>query len=120
MITSTQITNFDDTQIFPYPLPAVQPTGSHAITVMIFCNTATPNAADETENAVTMDLYVIPVGLTVGDAHAITKRLVIPAGETIFFDTERLVLDEGDFVVAKLVTIDGVGSITATVSTLSV
>jgi hypothetical protein len=44
----------------------------------------------------------------------------VPAGETVFFDTERLVLDDGDYVTGKLTTVDGTGSISATVSALTV
>ena len=120
MITSTQITNATDTLLFPKTVPELTYTGSYAVTVMIFCNTATPNPLDETENAVSLELHVLMSGQDVSDDNCIVKNLVVPAGETVFFDTERLVLTNGDFIKGKLTAVDGTGSITATVSTLTV
>jgi hypothetical protein len=87
---------------------------------MIFCNTATPNASDETVNAVSLELHVVNGGQTVSNSNCIVKNLNIPAGETVFFDTERLVLDPTDFVSGKLTSINGSGVIAATVSSLTV
>jgi hypothetical protein len=112
MITSTQLTDGTDTTLYPS-------TGTNAVTVMIFCNTATPNSLDETVNAVALELHVVSSG-SISDANCIVKNLVVPAGETIFFDTERLVLDDGDYISGKLVTQNGTGVLTATVSSLSV
>lgn len=98
-------------------------TGTTALTVMIFCNTATPNPADETVNAVSLELHVVKnqePAQTIGSSNAIVMGLVVPAGETVFFDTERLVLENGDYVSGKLTAINGTGSITATVSALTV
>ena len=118
MITSTPITSSTDTRLFPVTLPY---TGTDAITVMIFCNTATPNLSDETENAVYLELNVVPSGETVSSTdNCIVKNLLVPAGETVFFDTERLVLSNGDFVSGKITQINGTGTIAATVSTLTV
>lgn len=113
MITSTQITSGTDTTLYTS-------AGTNAITVMIFCNTATPNSSDETVNAVSLELNVINSGQTVSNSNCVVKNLNVPAGETVFFDTERLVLDNADFISAKLTAINGTGSITATVSTLTV
>ena len=113
MITSTTIDSATDTTLYTS-------SGTNAITVMIFCNTATPNTSDETVNAVSLELSVVVGGQAVSDSNCIVKNLVIPAGETVFFDTERLVLSNTDFVSGKLTSIDGTGSITATVSTLTV
>lgn len=117
MITSTQLTNGTDTELYG---PNRGATGTNAITVMIFCNTATPNASDETVNAVSLELHVVTGGQSVSESNCIVKNLNIPAGETVFFDTERLVLDATDFVSGKLTAVNGTGSITATVSTLTV
>lgn len=113
MITSTPIINGTDTTLYTS-------SGANAITVMIFCNTATPNALDETVNAVSLELHVVNGGTTVSNDNCIVKNLVIPAGETVFFDTERLVLANTDFVSGKLTAVNGTGRITATVSTLTV
>jgi hypothetical protein len=113
MINSQTITDGTDTTLY-------SSVGTTALTVMIFCNTATPNSADETENAVSLELHVVKSGTAISSANAIVKGLVVPAGETVFFDTERLVLDNGDFVSGKLVAVNGSGSITSTVSALAV
>jgi len=112
MINSQVINSGVDTTIYTS-------TGTTAVTVMIFCNTATPTSNEET-NAVSLELHVVGSGNTIGSDNAIVMGLVIPAGETVFFDTERLVLENGDFVTGKLTAINGTGSITATVSALSV
>lgn len=113
MINSTVINSGTDTTIYTS-------TGTTAITVMIFCNTATPNPANETTNSVELELHVVKSGQGISDTNAIVKRLVIPAGETMFFDTERIVLDNNDYVTGKLTAVDGTGSISATVSALTV
>lgn len=120
MITSTPITSGTDTYLFGPDHPVRPSTGTNAITVMVFCNTATPNASDETVNAVSLELHVVNGGATVSNDNCIVKNLIVPAGETVFFDTERLVLDPTDFVSGKLTSINGTGRITATVSTLTV
>lgn len=113
MINSTVINSGTDTTIYTS-------TGTTAVTVMIFCNTATPNLSNETTNSVALELHVVKSGIGISDTNAIIKNLIVPAGETVFFDTERLVLDNGDYVTGKLTTIDGTGSISATVSALTV
>jgi hypothetical protein len=115
MITSTTLASATDTSLY-------ESLGTNAITVMIFCNTAAPNPADETVNAVSLELHVGNdfEGSLIDNTTCIVKNLVVPAGETVFFDTERLVLGNLDFVAGKLTSINGVGSITATVSTLAV
>ena len=112
MITSQIINSATDTTLYTS-------SGENAITVMIFCNTGTVVPADETANAVKLWLYVVSQGLTVG-GYEIVKNLTIPAGETVFFDTERLVLGNGQFISGRLLATSGDGSITATISTLAV
>jgi len=119
MITSTPITSGTDTYLFGPAHPTNPSTGTNAITVMIFCNTAAPTL-DEAVNAVSLELHVVNGGVAVGNDNCIVKNLIIPAGETVFFDTERLVLNPTDFVSGKLTAINGTGRITATVSTLTV
>ena len=113
MITSQTINSATDTTLYTS-------TGENAITVMIFCNTGTVDPADESVNAVKLWLHVISSGSTVSDSFAIAKNLTIPPGETVFFDTERLVLGNGQFISGRLLATNGNGSITATISTLAV
>ena len=59
----------------------------------------------------------MPLGGTAGDGNMIVNGLPVPAGETVSFDQEKMVLANGDFIVAKT---DSLSNITATVSTLAV
>jgi hypothetical protein len=59
---------------------------------MIFCNTSASN--------VTLNLYTVPTGLSVAAQTQVIKDLLIPAGETFSFDSEKLVLATGDRVRA--------------------
>lgn len=75
-------------------------SGTQAITTMVFCNTATPDPADESVRAQSLEVHLIKSGRSKSSANTIIKNLTIPAGETLFFDTERVVLDNGDIVQA--------------------
>lgn len=113
MITSQIINSATDTTLYTS-------TGENAITVMIFCNTGTIVDGNENTNAVKLQLHVISSGSTVSDSFAVVKDLTIPPGETVFFDTERLVLGNGQYISGRLLATSGNGSITATISTLAV
>ena len=68
----------------------------NAVTTIALCNTAAPSAADETTNAVIVNIYVVRSGKTAGSGNLIVSNLTVPAGETVFFSEERLVFDSGD------------------------
>jgi hypothetical protein len=68
----------------------------NAITTIALCNTAAPDPADETVNSVTTNIYVVRNGLSHGAGNLVVSSLVIPAGETVFFSEERMVLASGD------------------------
>ena len=76
-----------------------------AITTMIFCNVAAADTTapiDDTTNETFINVYLVKSGQSANDTvNAIIKNLRIPAGETIFFDTERVVLSSGDTVQAQ-------------------
>jgi len=75
-------------------------TNTNAITTMVFCNTATPDPADESVRAISLAVHLIKSGRAKGFSNTIIKNLNVPAGETLFFDTERVVLDNGDSILA--------------------
>ncbi len=75
-------------------------TNTNAITTMVFCNTATPDPADESVRAISLEVHLIKSGKAKTFTNTIIKNLNIPAGETLFFDTERVVLDNGDSIMA--------------------
>jgi hypothetical protein len=68
----------------------------NAVTTIALCNTAAPDAADETVNSVTVNIYVVRSGLSYGAGNLVVSSLVVPAGETVFFSEERMVLASGD------------------------
>ncbi len=97
------------------------PTSSrqdNAITTMILCNTGTVDITDETVNAVTVNIYLVKeTDLPPDTGNMIVSNLTIPAGETVFFSDERIILDGGDMIFIGASTAN---LITATVSTLPV
>lgn len=70
----------------------------NAVTTIALCNTITPTPADETADAVTVSIYVVRSGLSYGAGNRIVSELVVPAGETVFFSEERMVLASGDTI----------------------
>ena len=64
-----------------------------ALTTMFFCNYS---ASDVTLNS----LNLVPSAGSASDTNRIVKDLIVPAGETLTFDTEKIVLSTGDFVSA--------------------
>jgi hypothetical protein len=68
----------------------------NAVTTIALCNTLAPDAADETANSVTVNIYVVRSGLSYGAGNLVVSNLLVPAGETVFFSEERIVLASGD------------------------
>ncbi len=89
-LTSTEIETSGNDIFFADPLWGSDQ--EYAVTCMIFCNTS---ASD-----VTLNLYAIPTGLSVAAQTQIIKDLLIPAGETFSFDSEKIVLGTGDRIRA--------------------
>jgi hypothetical protein len=84
-------------------------SGARAVTTIIVCNTG---VADRT-----LTLYAVPTpGTTASSANMIVNALTVPAGDTVSFDQEKMVLSTGDEIRA----ICSASGLTATVSTLPV
>lgn len=96
---------------------------TRAVTTIVLCNVLTPNPADESENSCNINIYIVPAnpaagfGTGIGNATLLVSNLPIPAGETIFFAEERLVLESGDAIFVGTTLPDAV---CATVSSLQV
>lgn len=91
-----------------------------AITTIIVCNTATFNPANPLADQTNLYLYAVPAGDVGGGVqakHTIVNGLPVPAGETVSFEQERMVLGTGDIIVAKS---DSPANLVVTVSTLAV
>ena len=89
----------------------------NAVTTIALCNTAAPDPADETTNSVTVNIYIVRSGLSYGGGNLVVSSLVVPAGETVFFSEERMVLASGD---AIWIGTSAASRLAATVSTLAV
>ena len=89
----------------------------NAVTTIALCNTAAPSAIDETINAVTINIYVVRSGLSYAAGNLVVSNLVIPAGETVFFSEERIVLASGDQI---WIGTSAAARLAATVSVLAV
>ena len=97
-------------------------TGDTAITSMIFCNYADTDNIVGAGNVLTdadtfLDLHVVPNGSSASDENKILHQLKIPGGETFIMDTERLVLENGDTIVAQTTS---PATISATISSVAV
>ena len=93
-ITSTQLTGTGLTTVYTS-------SSSNAITTMIICNTGAVNLTDETVNACNLTLHLVAASSSATDVNKVISNLNIPAGETVFFSDERIVLGNNDTVQAQ-------------------
>jgi len=83
-IINSQLTN---TQLDVLTVPTDK---RYAITNIMVCNNSGADAAD-------FDLHFLPNGVALNNAVTrVVNNLTLPAGETFTFDSERIVLEEGD------------------------
>lgn len=90
---------------------------TNAITTIAFCNVGATNLVDETTNQVIVNVYVVRSGKTYVDGNRIVSELIVPAGETVFFAEERIVLESGDEI---WVGTSSAGLLSVTISALAV
>lgn len=93
-------------------------SGNNAITTVIICNTTQFDPLNPTAGETKLFLYAVPNGITVSNTQLIVNGLPIPAGETVMFDQEKMVLSDGDALVATTDVYPA--TLVATVSTLAV
>lgn len=103
MITSTTITTGDIT--VPARAFTATDTGlfggtgqQTAITTIALCNIEEPDLTDETVNSATVNIHFVKNGTTVSRRNLVVSNLIVPAGETVFFSDERIILDSNDAV----------------------
>lgn len=92
-------------------------TGNNAVTTILICNTATYNPADPTSGLTYLDLHYVASGDGISDTNLVVNALPVPAGETVTFDTERIILANGDRVIASSAS---PANLVATISTMEV
>jgi|TARA_Y100000389_G_C17431184_1_gene502728 hypothetical protein len=90
----------------------------YAITNIMVCNTYDPNGSSPEAETGLFDMHFLPSGEALSTTlNCVVRQLSLPAGETFTFDSERIVLDEGD----KLSFVgDTNGNLATTVSYLEV
>jgi len=95
-ITNKKITSSDTTLL-------TVPAGKrYAITTIMVCNSQPADTGGG--NDATFDLHFIPSGQTKGyadpNSNQILNDLKVAGADTFSFDTEKIVLEEGDSIVA--------------------
>ena len=114
------------------PTTVYTSSGNNAVTSIAICNTRTIRLTDETSQSVDINVYIVsPNGggdnneITGGTAKSlVVKQLTIPAGETVFFNDEKFVLADEDYIAVGYQMSNAASPVTSllnvTVSTLPV
>jgi hypothetical protein len=89
----------------------------YAITTILVCNTWTPNPISEVDGLTNFDMHFVKNGEPKSDTNMVIKTLQMPAGETFTFDSEKIILEEGDRIILSG---DSPNNLSATVSYLEV
>ena len=119
-VTGTTITS---------PTQVYVSSGKNAVTCIAICNVGSISLTDETSQSVDVNIYVVsPTGggdnTTTSTSALIVKQLTIPAGETVFFNDEKFVLENTDYISVGYQMSGGASAvnnlITVTISTLPV
>lgn len=134
MIYSTRLTTTSTTEVF-YSTTSGGSVGSAipggetalpintAVTNIILCNTGNPSLTDETVNSTTVNIYLVnTITASPSDSNAIVKNLIVPAGETVFFSDEKIVLRGDSDYGTDIIYVQAADAnlITVTVSALPV
>lgn len=69
-----------------------------AITTIALCNIEEPDLTDETVNSTSVNIHLVKNGESAVKQNLIVSNLIVPAGETVFFSDERIILDNNDSV----------------------
>ena len=122
MITSQQLTTTSITKVFTASTTGAAVGGgvtaqNRAVTNIILCNTGAVTINNEAVNRTEVDVYLVKSGNTPVVGNQIIANLAVPAGETVFFSDEKIILDGGDEIHVKA---DDANLITVTVSSLPV
>jgi hypothetical protein len=90
--------------------------GNNAVTTIMFCNTAAYDPLNPMAGLTLLDLHFVKDTFGITNTNLVVNQLPIPAGETFTFDTEKIILGDGDRVVASA----SPANLVATISTLEV
>lgn len=116
-LKTTNVNILDPTGTVAAPYTGGVPEGkSYAITNILVCNSSLSASAS-------FDMHLVPYGETLSNSVTVVVRnLELPPGETFTFDSERIVLEQGDKIVFVAEPDIGAGltNLAATVSYLEV
>lgn len=85
-------------------------SGNSAITAIYLCNSAGAGT-------VTINLYAVPSGGTLGVTTQIYQNLSLTQGDTYVIDSEKLILENGDYLAGNC---SANTSVVATVSSIGI
>lgn len=86
------------------PTTVFTSSGSNAVTTIILCNTGTPDLTNENNFSINVNVYLVSPGQpgadnsTTGNGSLIVSKLRVPAGESVIFSDERIILESGDLI----------------------
>lgn len=69
-----------------------------AITTIALCNIESPDLTDETVNTCDINIHFVKNATSANRVNLVVSNLTVPAGETVFFSDERVILDSNDAV----------------------
>lgn len=70
---------------------------SYAITSIMVCNTYSPNGASPENETANFDMHFLKNDQPLANSQTtVIRELDLPAGETFTFDSEKVVLEEGE------------------------
>lgn len=100
-IANTDTTLLEVPDPFPGwdPLTDEQPPIRYAITTIMVCNTWVPNPDHEEDGETNFDMHFVKRNDPKSDTNMVIRTLILPAGETFTFDSEKVVLESGDKIV---------------------
>lgn len=85
-------------------------SGASAITAIYLCNAGGTGTQ-------TVNIYAVPSGGAVGATTYVYQNLTITEGDTYVIDTEKLILDDGDYLSANC---SANASVVTTVSSIGI
>jgi hypothetical protein len=71
----------------------------YAITNILICNNEDVNLVHEEAGLTVFDMHLVKDGDPIGLANMILRSCPVPAGETFTFDSEKIILEEGDRII---------------------
>jgi hypothetical protein len=85
-------------------------SGNTAITTLIVSNVNPYTASTPTIGQSNLNLFIVPGGGTPNFSNLIVSALPLPAGETFTFDNEKIIMSNGDTLVATSSAATGIAA----------